>query len=86
MEMQILKESKGLLFLLGLLLVIVFNSVFVLILSTMLYFAGGYESFGSAVLNGVTVWMVLLGADKLLRDALDLVKTVRDKNDKMDIR
>ena len=79
MEMQILKESKGLLFLLGLLLVIVINSVFALILSTILYFAGGYESFGNVFLNGVTVWMVLLGADKLLRDALDLVKTLRDK-------
>lgn len=74
-----MKESKGLLFLLGLLLVIVMNSVFALVISAILYFAGGYESFGSAVLNGVTVWMVLLGADKLLRDALDFVKTVRDK-------
>ena len=55
------------------------NSVFALVISAILYFAGGYESFGSAVLNGVTVWMVLLGADKLLRDALDFVKTVRDK-------
>lgn len=77
--MQILKESKGLLFLLGLLLVIVMNSVFALIVSTILYFVGNYESYGSAVLNGVTVWMVLLGADKLLREALDLVKTVRDE-------
>ena len=74
-----MRGSKGLLFLLGLLLVIVMNSVFALIVSTILYFAGGYESYGSAVLNGVTVWMVLLGADKLLRDALDFVKTVRDE-------
>ena len=74
-----MKESKGLLFLLGLLLVIVMNSVFALVISAILYFAGGYESFGSAVLNGATVWMVLLGADKLLRDALDFVKTVRDE-------
>ena len=77
--MQILKESKGLLFLLGLLLVIVMNSVFALIISAILYFAGEYESYGSAVLNGVTVWMVLLGADKLLRDALDFTKTMRDE-------
>ena len=55
------------------------NGVLALIVSTILYFAGGYESYGSAVLNGVTVWMVLLGADKLLRDALDFVKTVRDE-------
>ena len=74
-----MRESKGLLFLLGILLVIVMNGVFALIVSTILYFAGGYESYGSAVLNGVTVWMVLLGADKLLRDALDFVKTVRDE-------
>lgn len=79
MEMQILRESKGLLFLLGLLLVIVMNGMFALIVSTILYFAGGYESYGSAVLNGVIVWMVLLGADKLLRDALDYVKTMRDE-------
>lgn len=79
MEMQILRESKGLLFLLGLLFVIVMNGVFALIVSTILYFVGEYESYGSAVLNGVTVWMVLLGADKLLREALDLVKTVRDE-------
>lgn len=55
------------------------SGVFALIVSTILYFTGGYESYGSAVLNGVTVWMVLLGADKLLRDALDFVKTVRDE-------
>ena len=55
------------------------NGVFALIVSTILYFVGGYESYGSAVLNGATVWMVLLGADKLLRDALDFVKTVRDE-------
>lgn len=79
MEMQILRGSKGLLFLLGLLLVIVMNGMFALIVSTILYFAGGYESYGSAVLNGVIVWMVLLGADKLLRDALDYVKTMRDE-------
>lgn len=79
MEMQILRESKGLLFLLGLLFVIVMNGVFALIVSAILYFVGEYESYGSAVLNGVTVWMVLLGADKLLREALDLVKTVRDE-------
>ena len=74
-----MKESRGLLFLLGLLLVIVMNSVFALVVSAILYFAGGYESFGNAFLNGVVVWMVLLGADKLLRDALDFVKTVRDE-------
>ena len=67
------------LFLLGLLLVIVMNSVFALVVSAILYFVGAYESYGSAILNGVIVWMVLLGADKLLRDALDFVKTVRDK-------
>lgn len=74
-----MKESKGLLFLLGLLLVIVMNGVFALVVSTILYFVGNYESYGSAVLSGVIVWMVLLGADKLLRDALDFVKTVRDE-------
>ena len=81
-----MKESKGLLFLLGIMLVIVMNGVFALIVSTILYFAGGYESYGSAVLNGVIVWMVLLGADKLLRDALDFTKVMGMKNDKMDIR
>ena len=54
------------------------NGVFALIISAILYFVGGYESYGSAILNGATVWMVLLGADKLLRDALDFVETVRD--------
>lgn len=75
-----MRGSKGLLFLLGLLLVIVMNGVFALIVSTILYFVGGYESYGSAVLNGATVWMVLLGADKLLRDALDFTKVMGDKN------
>lgn len=74
-----MRESKGLLFLLGILLVIVMNGVFALIISTILYFAGGYESYGSAVLSGVTVWMVLLGADKLLRDVLDFTKVMEDK-------
>lgn len=79
MEMQILRGSKGLLFLLGLLLVIVMNGVFALIISAILYFVGGYESYGSAILNGATVWMVLLGADKLLRDALDFTKVMEDE-------
>lgn len=72
-----MRESKGLLFLLGLLLVIVMNSVFALVVSTILYFVGGYESYGGAVLHGVTIWMIILGIDKLLRDALDFVKTMR---------
>ena len=74
-----MKESKGLLFLLGLLLVIVMNSVFALVVSTILYFVGNYESYGSAILSGVVIWLVLLGVDKLLRDALDFVKTMRDE-------
>lgn len=72
-----MRESKGLLFLLGLLLVIVMNGVFTLVISTILYFVGNYESYGSAVLSGVIVWMIILGVDKLLRDALDFVKTMR---------
>lgn len=75
-----MRESKGLLFLLGLLLVIVMNGVFALVVSTILYFVGNYESYGSAVLSGVIVWMIILGIDRLLRDALDFVKTVRDEN------
>lgn len=75
-----MRESKGLLFLLGLLLVIVMNGVFALVVSTILYFVGNYESYGSAVLSGVVIWLVLLGVDKLLRDALDFVKTMRDEN------
>lgn len=74
-----MRESKGLLFLLGLLLVIVMNGVFALVVSTILYFVGNYESYGSAVLSGVIVWMIILGIDRLLRDALDFVKTVRDE-------
>lgn len=74
-----MRGSKGLLFLLGLLLVIVMNGVFALIISAILYFVGGYESYGSAILNGATVWMVLLGADKLLRDALDFTKVMEDE-------
>lgn len=73
-----MRESKGLLFLLGLLLVIVMNGVFALVVSTIIYFVGGgYESYGGAVLHGVTIWMFILGIDKLLRDALDFVKTMR---------
>lgn len=74
-----MKKSKGLLFLLGLLLVIVMNGMFALVASTILYFVGNYESYGSAVLSGVVIWLVLLGVDKLLRDALDFVKAVRDE-------
>lgn len=74
-----MRESKGLLFLLGLLFVIVVNGVFALIVSTILYFVGNYESYGSAVLSGVVIWLVLLGVDKLVREALDLVKTVKDE-------
>lgn len=77
--MKLTKGQRFGWYLVGIAIVSIMNLIMALVVSTVLYFVSDYESFAQAVIHGVTVWLIIMGIDSLLKSGIKSVNDVEDR-------